>query len=120
MRYTVIKLTASLMIFTTCKADVILSRSDYLNLYQANFLYYITSRACSLNDSSVQSSASLNKLIAYGYKYNLHSDETLRTSQNIELYVRVGMDAYWKTAKVSCGEVPKYVNIIAQSVSRLD
>ena len=109
-----------LMVVSGVQAGGLLSRSDYSNLYQANFSYLITSRACNLNESSMQSSASLNKLIAYGYKHNLHSDETLRTSQNIELYVRAGIDAYWRTAKVPCGEVPRYVNIIAQSVSRLD
>lgn len=104
---------------TSAHADKALARSEYAQLFMATFSYMTVIKACNLSSLYQASDEALTAVIRYGYKNSLHSTETERVSQNVNLYMTHGIDEYKKTGKVTCTDAANTMRTIINSVKQL-
>ncbi len=115
-------LTCSLLLISTqsALAEKPLTKNEYQSLFMASFTYMNVIKACNNTSLFNTADSTVNKVIAYGYKFNLHDSNTQRISQNVSLYTSEGIESFRKSAKVSCSDGEKYMRQIAAAVNKLN
>lgn len=100
-------------------ADKVLSKSEYENLFKSSFTYMTVAHACEMSSLKSDANGMVQKVVSYGYKHGLHSEETLKISQNIAMFTRAGIDAYKVDGRITCKDAEKYVRQLISSVKAL-
>ncbi len=103
--------------FTLAKPQ--LTQGEFENLFLATFTYMTVIKACGFTDLYRASDKAVNQTFRYGHENRLHNSTTERISQNINFYTAAGIDAYKKSAKVSCADARGYMQTIIQAIDQL-